>query len=79
MNTLLNLKQKNETVKLIMGALHKSVKRGIICCMGDIDKLPENLLAINSIPHSWLFEHVSLICYHGSAGTTAFKNNCRLS
>ena len=64
-------KHKDETVKLIINSLHKSGKRGIICGMGDIENLPENLLAINSIPHSWLFERVSLVCHHGGAGTTA--------
>ena len=39
--------------------------------MGDIDNLPANILAINSIPHSWLFDRVSLVCHHGGAGTTA--------
>ena len=64
-------KHKDETVKIIIDGLHKSGKRGIICGMGDIENLPENLLAINSIPHSWLFERVSLVCHHGGAGTTA--------
>lgn len=39
--------------------------------MGAIDNLPKNLLAIDSVPHSWLFERVSLVCHHGGAGTTA--------
>lgn len=64
-------KHKDETVKLITDALHKSGKREIISGMGDIANLPENLLAINSIPHSWLFERVSLVCHHGGAGTTS--------
>jgi len=64
-------KQKDETVKIIIDALNTSGKRGIICGMGDVQNLPGNLLAINSIPHSWLFERVSLVCHHGGAGTTA--------
>jgi sterol 3beta-glucosyltransferase len=64
-------RQKDETVKIIIDALNISGKRGIICGMGDIKNLPSNLLAINSIPHSWLFEQVSLVCHHGGAGTTA--------
>ncbi|MEI7883825.1 MAG: glycosyltransferase [Clostridia bacterium] len=64
-------KHKVETVKIIIDALNISGKRGIICGMGDIQNLPDNLLAINSIPHSWLFERVSLVCHHGGAGTTA--------
>jgi sterol 3beta-glucosyltransferase len=64
-------KHKDETVNLILDALNQSGKRGIICGMGDINNLPENFLAISSIPHSWLFERVSLVCHHGGAGTTA--------
>jgi len=64
-------KHKEETIKIIIDALQKSGKRGILCGMGAIDNLPENLLAINSIPHSWLFERVSVVCHHGGAGTTA--------
>ncbi len=64
-------KHKDETIKLITAALSKSGKRGILCGMGDIENLPENILAIESIPHSWLFERVSLVCHHGGAGTSA--------
>lgn len=39
--------------------------------MGNIQNLPENILAVESIPHTWLFERVSLVCHHGGAGTTA--------
>ena len=62
---------KDETIKLIIDSLQKSGKRGVISGMGEIENLPENILAINSIPHSWLFERVSLVCHHGGAGTTA--------
>lgn len=64
-------RHKEETIKLIIDALHKSSKRGILCGMGTIENLPENLLAIDSIPHSWLFERVSAVCHHGGAGTAA--------
>jgi sterol 3beta-glucosyltransferase len=64
-------RQKDETLKIIAEALHKTGNRGIISAMGDCVDLPENMLAIDSIPHSWLFEHVSLVCHHGGAGTTA--------
>jgi sterol 3beta-glucosyltransferase len=63
--------QKDAMSKLIVDALTKSGKRGIICGMGEIDNLPSNVIAINSIPHSWLFERVSAVCHHGGAGTTA--------
>ncbi|CAF0767262.1 unnamed protein product [Rotaria sp. Silwood1] len=35
------------------------------------DKLPDNIFKIDDIPHDWLFEHVSAVCHHGGAGTTA--------
>ena len=63
--------QKDTLSKLIVDALTKSGKRGIICGMGKIDYLPSNVIAIDSIPHSWLFERVSAVCHHGGAGTTA--------
>ncbi|MCX7922051.1 MAG: glycosyltransferase [Clostridia bacterium] len=63
--------QKDEMSKLVVDALDKSGKRGIICGMGEISNLPENVLSIDSIPHSWLFERVSAVCHHGGAGTTA--------
>lgn len=33
--------------------------------------LPDTILSIDSIPHTWLFERVSAVCHHGGAGTTA--------
>ena len=63
--------QKDSMSKLIVDALNKSGKRGIICGMGKIDNLPKNVISIDSIPHSWLFERVSAVCHHGGAGTTA--------
>lgn len=46
-------------------------KRGIISGMGNIENLPKNIIAVGSIPHTWLFEKVSVVCHHGGAGTTA--------
>lgn len=62
---------KDAMSKLIIDALNKSGKRGIICGMGKIYNLPKNIISIDSIPHSWLFERVSAVCHHGGAGTTA--------
>jgi len=63
--------QKEALSKIIIDALSKSGRRGIICGMGKFDHLPKNLFAIDSIPHSWLFERVSAVCHHGGAGTVA--------
>lgn len=64
-------KHKEETVRIIIEALNKLGKRGIISGMGEIQNLPKNLISIDNIPHSWLFKQVSIVCHHGGAGTTA--------
>lgn len=33
--------------------------------------VPENILIVGSVPHDWLFRHVSCVIHHGGAGTTA--------
>lgn len=62
---------KDEMSGLVIEALAKSGKRGIISGMGEISNLPGNVIAIGSIPHSWLFDRVCTVCHHGGAGTTA--------
>jgi len=69
--SVFNTNQKDKTVKLIIEAIHKCGKRAIISGMGSIENLPEAVIAIDSIPHSWLFPRVSAVCHHGGAGTTA--------
>lgn len=63
--------QKETLSKLIVDALSKTKRRGIICGMGKLHNLPGNILAIDSIPHTWLFEKVAAVCHHGGAGTTS--------
>ena len=57
--------------ELAVDAVNKTGKRGIICGMGTPPNITDNILAIDSIPHSWLFDKVSAVCHHGGAGTTA--------
>ncbi len=64
-------KHKDETVRLITAALLQTGKRGILCGLGALDNLPDTIFAVDSLPHSWLFQQVSLVCHHGGAGTTA--------
>ncbi|KAH7034736.1 uncharacterized protein B0I36DRAFT_372610 [Microdochium trichocladiopsis] len=33
--------------------------------------IPEGVYMLGNVPHDWLFEHVSAVCHHGGAGTTA--------
>lgn len=34
-------------------------------------ELPKTVCLIENVPHSWLFQHVSVVVHHGGAGTTA--------
>jgi sterol 3beta-glucosyltransferase len=69
--SVFNTDQKDKIVKLIIEAIHKCGKRAIISGMGSIENLPETIISIGSVPHSWLFKKVSAVCHHGGAGTTA--------
>lgn len=63
--------EKDKIVRIIIDALKKCGKRGIISGMGKVENLPDNIISVDGIPHTWLFEKVSLVCHHGGAGTTA--------
>ncbi|WP_025162425.1 glycosyltransferase [Paraclostridium bifermentans] len=63
--------EKDKIVRIIIDALKKCGKRGIISGMGKVDNLPNNITSVDGIPHTWLFEKVSVVCHHGGAGTTA--------
>lgn len=63
--------EKDKIVRIIIDALKKCGKRGIISGMGKVDNLPNNITYVDGIPHTWLFEKVSVVCHHGGAGTTA--------
>lgn len=69
--SMIDSDEKDEIVKIIIDAITKCGKRGIISGMGKIDNLPDNLISVGSIPHTWLFEKVSVVCHHGGSGTTA--------
>lgn len=34
-------------------------------------ELPDSVLAVGSVPHTWLFDRVAAVVHHGGAGTTA--------
>ncbi|KAG8739387.1 hypothetical protein FRC10_005679 [Ceratobasidium sp. 414] len=41
-----------------------------------IESAGPNVFALGNVPHDWLFEHVSAVCHHGGAGTTAIGLRC---
>ncbi|ERI91865.1 glycosyltransferase family 28 protein [Clostridiales bacterium oral taxon 876 str. F0540] len=69
--SMTSLEQHEGLAEIAVEAIKKSGKRGVICSMGKPKDLPKNIIAIDSIPHTWLFERVSAVCHHGGAGTTA--------
>ncbi|MCX7745274.1 MAG: glycosyltransferase [Clostridia bacterium] len=69
--SMTSLEKHEGLAEMAAEAIKKSGKCGIICGMGKPANLPKSIIAIDSIPHSWLFERVSAVCHHGGAGTTA--------
>jgi UDP:flavonoid glycosyltransferase YjiC (YdhE family) len=63
-----------ETMRLILDALAVHNRRAIVhsgwAGLASAS-VPNNVLVIGSVPHSWLFSRVSAIVHHGGAGTTA--------
>ena len=60
--------------QLILDAVIKSNQRAILQSgWGGLqaEDLPESVMMVGSIPHSWLFPKMSAIVHHGGAGTTA--------
>ncbi|KAI1821588.1 hypothetical protein F4861DRAFT_532881 [Xylaria intraflava] len=37
----------------------------------DFVGIPDGVFMLGNVPHDWLFKHVSAVCHHGGAGTTA--------
>lgn len=63
--------QLDELGEIVIEALKKLGKRGIISGMGRSRNITNDIFIIDSIPHTWLFEQVSAVCHHGGAGTSA--------
>jgi sterol 3beta-glucosyltransferase len=69
--SMTSLEKHDGLAEIACEALIKSGRRGIICRMGRPVNMPSSIIAIDSIPHSWLFQRVSAVCHHGGAGTSA--------
>ena len=61
-------------VDLMVAALHQAGRRGLVSgnwrgwCP---DRLPDDVLFIDDVPHEWLFPRLAGVVHHGGAGTTA--------
>ena len=59
--------------QLVQEALELSGQRGILVTgWGGLDKanLPDNIFALDSVPHAWLFPRMAAVVHHGGAGST---------
>ncbi|CAI7661515.1 unnamed protein product [Penicillium palitans] len=62
--------------QIVFEAIQNAGQRAIISKgwgnlgVDDID-VPDSILIVGSVPHDWLFQHVSCVIHHGGAGTTA--------
>lgn len=65
------MKKHKALAEIVIEGIKKSGKRAIISGFGKPNNLSDDIYAIDSIPHTWLFNHVSAVCHHGGAGTSA--------
>lgn len=62
------------TIDLVLCALRQAGVRGILATgwmAPTAHDLPDDVLALEEIPHDWLFPRVAAVVHHGGAGTTA--------
>ncbi|KAF7125572.1 hypothetical protein CNMCM5793_001789 [Aspergillus hiratsukae] len=62
--------------KIVFEAIVKTGQRALVNKgWGNIGageaEIPKNVFMVGSVPHDWLFKHVSCVVHHGGAGTTA--------
>jgi sterol 3beta-glucosyltransferase len=69
--SVFNERYKEKMLSVILEALRQTNKRAILSGMGNIDIKNDSILCINNVPHTWLFNQVSIVCHHGGSGTTA--------
>ncbi|HEV3215438.1 MAG TPA: glycosyltransferase [Vicinamibacterales bacterium] len=58
---------------IVVGALTRARQRGVVVAGGSrlrTGRLTDDVLSIDSVPHSWLFPQVSAAVHHGGAGVT---------
>ncbi len=61
----------NDLCHMAIKALALSGKRGILSGFGKQNNLPPGILAIEGVPHTWLFPRMAAVVHHGGAGTSA--------
>jgi len=67
-------KNAESTADLVLEALRRTGQRGVLSAgWGGLEKssVPDGVLMVGSVPHSWLFSRMAAVVHHGGAGTTA--------
>jgi UDP:flavonoid glycosyltransferase YjiC (YdhE family) len=62
------------TTRIVLEALALAGVRGVLLCgWGGLQprELPTDVLALDSVPHAWLYPRAAAVVHHGGAGTTA--------
>ncbi|MEM7797745.1 MAG: glycosyltransferase [Chloroflexota bacterium] len=63
-----------QITQILLEGIAKSGQRAVMLSgwagLGD-HKLPDNILLLDRVPHSWLFPRMGAVVHHGGAGTTA--------
>ncbi|CAE6371372.1 unnamed protein product [Rhizoctonia solani] len=76
------LQNPQEMTKAILSGIAQAGVRAIISPgWGGLDEdlirsAGPHVFALGNVPHDWLFQHVSAVCHHGGAGTTAIGLKC---
>lgn len=60
-----------QAVEISISALQKVGFRGIILSNQTLEKLPEDILQVETISHEWLFPRIAMAVHHAGAGTCA--------
>jgi sterol 3beta-glucosyltransferase len=62
-----------EASRVVLDALRQSEQRGVVATgWGGLSPsdLPDEVFALESVPHDWLFPRTAAVVHHGGAGTT---------
>ncbi|CUA73567.1 Sterol 3-beta-glucosyltransferase UGT80B1 [Rhizoctonia solani] len=76
------LQNPQEMTKAILSGIAQAGVRAIVSPgWGGLDEdlirsAGPHVFALGNVPHDWLFQHVSAVCHHGGAGTTAIGLKC---
>lgn len=66
--------EQEELVGMVVQALARTGQRGILSrgwSEFEPAALPDTVLAVEAVPHDWLFPRMAAVVHHGGAGTTA--------